>query len=189
MAKTETQVIADRYVKALYELAEAAGATDAVAADLNTLANMIAEVHELWALIKNPLLPRKKKAEVLSAILKKGKASDVTLRFVEALAYNQRLVLLPQISKRFASFLADARGILQVHVRSADALSASQLKEVESVLADATGKKIAIETSVDADLISGLVVQIGGVQIDSSAAGKLRRIEKSLHASVNQQAA
>lgn len=189
MAKTETQVIADRYVRALYELAEEAKATDAVASDLTSMSELVAEMHDLWLLIKNPLVARKKKAEVFAAIMKKGKATEVSLRFVEALAYNDRLPLLPQIASRFTEFLAAKRGVLQVNVRSAQKLTDAQLNEVGSALANATGKQISLQTEIDPSLLSGLVVQVGGVQIDSSAAGKLRRMEQSLHAAVNQRAA
>ncbi|MEM6492692.1 MAG: F0F1 ATP synthase subunit delta, partial [Pseudomonadota bacterium] len=80
MASVSSDVgeIARRYALALYDVAEAGGAVDAVAGDLGDLRRMIASSADLQAFIFSPSLSRKELAETVSALAKGAKFHQIT---------------------------------------------------------------------------------------------------------------
>ena len=70
---------------------------------------------------------------------------------------------------------------IQIHVKSAAALSDRQKKQIEEKLLETT-KYTAMEMhySTDAAIIGGLVIRIGDHVVDSSIATKLNELKKQL---------
>jgi len=61
-------------------------------------------------------------------------------------------------------------------------ISKEEAQQVAEHLGKAYGKKIKLRTVQDKSLLGGVVVKIGGVQLDSSIAGKLERMNIALKA-------
>jgi F-type H+-transporting ATPase subunit delta len=65
-------------------------------------------------------------------------------------------------------------------VVSAVPLSAEQLESVKGQLAAAMGQTVKLSTTVDPNLLGGLVVRVGSRMIDASIRTKLRQLELAL---------
>lgn len=172
--------VADRYAVALFELAEADKAMDQVAAELNDLDKLIRENSDLQRLIRSPVLSREEQRGAMDALLEKAEFSSLTRRFVGLAARNRRLFALPQMIAAFRDMLAGRRGETTAEVTSAKALTKAQLTALSDALAKTMGTKVALATSVDAELLGGLVVKVGSRMVDSSLRTKLHRLRLSM---------
>jgi F-type H+-transporting ATPase subunit delta len=172
--------VADRYASALFELAEADKAVDHVAEELNSLDGMIRGSNDLQRLIRSPIISRNDQRDAMDAVLEKAEISDLTRRFVGLVARNRRLFALPEMIAAFRDILAGRRGETTAQVVSAKALSKGQLAALSEALTTAMGTKVALATSVDTELLGGLVVKVGSRMVDSSLRTKLHRLRLSM---------
>jgi F-type H+-transporting ATPase subunit delta len=174
---SNSQGLAARYASALYELAEGESALDDVAADLTQLRQLIAESSDLDRLVRSPAMGRDDQAKGMAAVLEKGGANPLTLKFVGAVAMNRRLFAIEDMTKAFLEELARRRGEVAAEVTSAVELSKEQIDAVNTALREAVGQKVAVNHAVDPSLIGGLVVRVGSRMIDSSIKTKLQRLQ------------
>lgn len=174
--------IASRYVTALFSLSEQESAVDAVEKDLRDLARAAHENKQLAALIENPLLNRKQQKNLIDALATSFKAHDLTRRFLITLAAQRRLEVIKEIARQFHDKAQFSRGEMSATVVTAQPLSEAEAGEVTSHLSRIYGKKINLTAKEDKTLLGGVVVKIGGVQLDSSLAGKLERMSVALRA-------
>jgi len=169
-----------RYASALFELASENGAVSAVEADLDTLGQAIRESDDLAALIRNPQVSREDSAKVIDAVAGVLGTSALTKNFLGVLAGNRRLSALPEIIRAFASIAAAERGESTAEVTSAHALSDDQVEQLRRNLEVREGRKVKIKTSVDPELLGGLVVTIGSKRIDSSIRTRLNSLAQAM---------
>ncbi len=172
--------LSGRYVGALYDLAEDAKLLDGVAADLARLKALVEESPDLRRFVASPLISRVEQGKAMAALLGRVTVSDLTRRFVAVLARNRRLFLLSAIAEAYARLLAARRGEIRAEIVSAKALTDKQSAALGDVLRAALGKKVSMETKVDAALIAGLRVKIGSRMIDSSLDTKLKRLQLAM---------
>ncbi|HWU04279.1 MAG TPA: F0F1 ATP synthase subunit delta [Novosphingobium sp.] len=175
-----TASLQGRYAAALFELATEKGASHFVETDLNTLGQAIAGSADLADLIRNPQVGRDAAAKAIEGVANVLGLSDLTKQFLGVLAANRRLAALPDIIRAFVAIAAAARGEVTAQVTSAHPLDAEQLAALSAKLAEREGKAIKLETSVDPDLLGGLVVRIGSRQIDSSIRTRLNSLATAM---------
>lgn len=182
MATTGSKRIAERYVKALFDVAGAGKALPQVEKDLNALAAAIEASEDLRAFIGNPLLGRDQQATAMQAVLERLKANKLTIDFIGALARAKRLPLLPEIAALFTQWAENTRGEITAEVVVASPLSDKDAASLADRLSKAAGKKINLQLRQDPSLLGGMIVKIGSQQLDSSLAGKLDRLKLALKA-------
>ncbi|MSO91903.1 MAG: F0F1 ATP synthase subunit delta [Rhodospirillales bacterium] len=168
--------LAARYAAALFDLAEPEGALDRVAQDLAQLRQMIRESKDLGRVIRSPIISRDNQKNAVLAVLDKAGVHDLTRRFVSVVTANRRLFALPDMIAAYLARLAHHRGEVTADVRSAVPLNDAQLDALRESLKRALGAKVAVDASVDANLLGGLVVKIGSRMVDSSLSTKLERL-------------
>ncbi|NCF48217.1 MAG: F0F1 ATP synthase subunit delta [Bacteroidetes bacterium] len=173
--------LAGRYAGALYALADEAGKIDAVVADLTDLAEIISANDEVKTLVGSPAISWADQTNAMTAIMEKGGADALTVKFVGTVALNGRLHALTRIISAFLAEHARRRGEVSAEVISAIALDKARRARVEKAVAKLAGSdKISLTMSVDESLIGGLVVRIGSRMIDTSIRTKLNRLETAM---------
>ena len=177
---SESAGLAERYAKALLELADERKSVDAVAEDLRRLREMLADSADLERLVRSPVLTRDQQAGAVAAIAEKAGFDDLTRKFLGLLARNRRLFAVDGMIKSFLAELARRRGEVTAFVTSAAPLSEPQLAAVTDSLRRALGGKISVDPSVDPSLLGGLVVRVGSRMVDSSLRTKLQRLELAM---------
>lgn len=177
---TGSASVADRYAFALFELAEADEVVDQVADELNGLDEMIRGSNDLQRLIRSPIISRNDQFAAMDVLLEKAGVSGLSRRFVGLVARNRRLFVLPDMIAAFREILAGRRGETTAEVVSAKALSKGQLAALSEALTSAMGSKVALATSVDSELLGGLIVKVGSRMVDSSLRTKLHRLRLSM---------
>jgi F-type H+-transporting ATPase subunit delta len=170
-----------RYAGALYALAEEAGKTDVVVADLSDLATLISKNESIKTLVESPAVSWPEQTNAMSAILEKGGADALTVKFVGTVAKNGRLQVIERIITAFLEEHARRRGEVSAEVVSAVALDKARTAAVKKVVASLAGsEKLSLTMRVDPSLIGGLVVRIGSRMVDTSIKTKLNRLETAM---------
>lgn len=172
--------LAGRYAKALFDLAEAEQALDAVAADLKTLRAMIADSSDLVRLIRSPVISREDQSKAMAALMTQAGCGPLTKKFIGLTARNRRLFALPAMIDGFGRILAERRGELTAEVTAAAPLAAKQMEALGASLEKSVGRKVGIDVKVDPAIMGGLVVKIGSRMVDSSLKTKLQQLRLAM---------
>ena len=186
MASKQTSgAAAIRYATALVEIAANAKKIDSVETDLNELEAMIQGSTDLQNLLKSPLISREDQQASIVAIAQKAKFQDITTNFLNLLAQNRRLNMLPSIMNAVRMDISRLRGEVSAHVASAFKLSKEQENALQESLAKAVGKAVSVQVDVQEDLIGGMVVTVGSQIIDDSVKRKLERLKIAMKSNAN----
>jgi F-type H+-transporting ATPase subunit delta len=178
--QTTTTGIAGRYATALFELANEQKALDEVQADLATIMAMLDESADLEAVVRSPVLGRDEQARAMDAVLEAGGVGRMVRNFTGVVAQNRRLFALRGMIRAYNALLAQHRGEVAATVTSAVALTDEQRDKLAAALKQAVGRDVNIETSVDENLIGGMVVRVGSRMVDFSLATKLASLRLSM---------
>jgi len=169
-----------RYASALFDLASENGTVTTVESDLEKIGLAVRESGDLAELIRNPEVSRKAAGKAIEAVADVLGLAPLTKNFLGVLAANRRLFALPDIIRAFASIAAAQRRESTAEVTSAHALTDQQVEELRQKLELREGRKVKVRTSVDPDLLGGLVVTIGSKRVDSSIRTRLNSLAQAM---------
>jgi F-type H+-transporting ATPase subunit delta len=172
--------LAGRYASALFDLASEAGIVSAVESDLDTLAEALRESDELSVLIRNPEVSRAALGRVFDGLGAQFALADLTRSFLGVLTENRRVAELPAIIRTFHTIAAAQRGEVTAEVASAHPLTDEQLGQLEHKLRAREGRTVKLRTSVEPELLGGLVVTVGSKRIDSSLRTRLNSLAQAM---------
>jgi F-type H+-transporting ATPase subunit delta len=172
--------IARPYAAALFDLARADGALDAVEAGLDAVQGLAGESADFRRFLRSPVIGAGEKSAALETILGKAEINDVVANFLRVVARNGRLFALPAIVREFKALAAAERNEIGAEVTSAAPLSAAQRKSLADTLKKKIGKTVTLTEHVDPSLIGGLQVKVGSQMIDSSLKTKLTAIRVAM---------
>ena len=173
--------LAGRYAGALYALAEESGKIDAVVKDMNGVAELVSANQDMRTLVESPAITWAEQTKAVTAVLEKGGADALTVKFVGTVASNGRLHALSRIISAFLAEHARRRGEVSAEVISAVEMDDARRARVEQAVSKLAGSdKLSLSMRVDPSLIGGLVVRIGSRMIDTSIRTKLNRLETAM---------
>ncbi len=182
MKNSGTGKIAERYVDALFAVAQDAGVLEVVEKNLFSLAEIIRGNADFQAFLTNPLLTREAQDTIISNLMEKLGVQQITGQFTSLLARHKRLEILPEIIDIFLKKAARERGEISAEMVTAREVSAKQVEIIAQSLSKAYGKKVNLDTREDSALLGGSIINIGSLQLDGSLAGKLNRLKQELKA-------
>lgn len=174
---SDANLIAVRYVRALFDTASEQKQHDNLKKDLLTLKTILAKSPELQKFLVNPIITRAQSEEGIEAVLASFKATELTKQFFSLLAKQRRLDLTSLIIDKYLAQLAESRDELVVHVVSASSLGKKQVEFLSDVLAGVTKKKVELKLAENSELIGGVQIRIGSKMIDNSVSTKLARLK------------
>ncbi len=180
LVETIVSGMAGRYATALFELAEEAGSTDAVAADLDRLKGLIAESADLERLVKSPVFTAEEQVRAVGAVLAAAGITGIAANFVKLVAQNRRLFALPSMFDAFAALVAAKRGQTVAKVTVAEPLNDAHQAALKEALAQQTGKDVSLDVTVDPSILGGLIVKLGSRMVDASLKTKLNSIRHAM---------
>jgi F-type H+-transporting ATPase subunit delta len=171
-------VVARTYARALFEAAKDAGRVDQVRDELETFVEAVDEVPELRSLIRNPELDPPAKAAVLEAVLEG--ADELLRNFVRVVTRKGRASELDEIAREYDLLVAAEEQILNVELTTAYELSDEEAASIVEQIEEASGRRVEAARTVDSDLIGGLVLKAGSLEVDSSVRGRIHRLRRDL---------
>ncbi|MDR1842044.1 MAG: ATP synthase F1 subunit delta [Holophagales bacterium] len=173
-------LIAQRYAKALLQIAEKQNEVSGLKNELNSIVGLVHSQPDLERLCLHPLIPPSRKAAVFDEILQAAGASQTIRRFFTVVAKAARLNLIYSLFVAFNELVDKHQGILAAEVASAQPLTEHQLRSLNESFAARTGKTMRLVTRHDPDLLGGLKVQVGSTIYDASLQGRLRMLRTRL---------
>lgn len=182
MSVSGSKRIAERYVKALFDVVQADSAIDKVEADLQALGGLLDQSKEFRHFLTNPLLSHEMRAQAMLAILSKMQVHQLTRQFIGMLIQQKRLGILSEVITLFSEWASSARGELKGELLAAGPLKSKDIAKVSEKLGKAYGRTMKLEVKQQPELLGGVVVKIGSMQLDGSLAGKMRRLSNALKA-------
>ncbi|OAD76395.1 ATP synthase F0 subcomplex subunit OSCP ATP5 [Phycomyces blakesleeanus NRRL 1555(-)] len=171
-----------RYATALYSAAARQNALDAVEKDLKALDALVVKDKGVQAFLENPTINRKVKLDGINALLSKaGKPSEVTKNLFETLSENGRLDQTTKVISSFAELMSAHRNELSLVITSTKELDKATLNKIAESLQKSglsEGKKLLVSNKVKADILGGLLVEIGDKSIDLTVSTRLAKLNK-----------
>ena len=171
--------VAKRYAVALVSLASEASSLDAVASDLDHLADLLESSDDFRSFIQHPLIPPEAQTKSLEALFK-GKCDKLSMNLLLLLVRRERLAALPDIVDQARAMIREEKGVLPVEVVSAEPFLKRQEDELAKKLAARTGKTIDLTVTVDESLLGGFRLRMGDRVEDYSIATKLETFKQNI---------
>ncbi len=173
----ELATIARPYAEAAFGLADQAGTLPAWSEALGQLAAAGA-TPELQQVLGDPVVSAQQLVDALLAVAS-GAPAEIE-RFLQTLAENKRLAVLPAIRDQFEQLRAEREGTLDAKIESAFPFSEEQLASLVEDLQRRFGRRIRAEVVHDPELLGGAKITVGDRVIDGSVRGKLSAIAAGL---------
>ena len=170
----------NKYVGAVFAVAEKSGQLSEVSLHLNILLMMYKTSPELRLFLQSRRISLENKSKILQVVLK-----DVLSEFGFELSFqllnDGRVQLLEEIIKR-VQFLIDSKsGAMKITVSTTSPLNDNELDDLVSGIEKKLEKKIEMETIVDPDILGGVKFRIGNTIIDGSIATRLQKLGATLY--------
>ena len=167
-----------RYAQAVFELADEQGTLDRWERDLRSLAEAFQDPMVV-TYFDSPQVSAGQKIATADQII--GPEAQLLMRNLVGLLIERRRIRdVPQVYNLFHDRLLERQGIAVGEVTTAVPLSPEETELVRQRLGQVVGKRVEIRTTVDPEIIGGIVARIGDELIDGSVIGQLRKLRARL---------
>ena len=165
--------ISKEYAQALFSLAKESSTLDEVFNGLMLLSDVFSENKEYFIVLSSPAVEKSKRLNLLNEALGDNLPETVKA-FVGVLVSNGHIGDFLDCAKDFSVIYEEEKNLTTAFVRSAVALSESDLNKLKEKLEALSGKAVTIKAEVDESLIGGIVVSINGKVYDGSLKQKIK---------------
>jgi F-type H+-transporting ATPase subunit delta len=172
--------LAGRYASALFDLARDQRQIESVGNSLDALGQALLDSKDFVELVSSPLVSRDEAGKAFAAIAPQLGLDPITTNFLGVLARNGRKNEVRNIIRAFRRLAAEHRGETTADVITARPLNDDQLAALKQQLRSRAGRDVAIDATVDPNILGGIVVKLGSQQIDASIRTKLNRLAQAM---------
>jgi len=100
------------------------------------------------------------------------------MNFLKVLVGKDRFDCVAAISAAAKKLNDEKSGEVQATVTTAEEISASAKDEIAKQLSKKLGKKVKLDSVVDASVVGGVVVRVGDTVYDNSVVGQLQQVRQ-----------
>ena len=169
-----------RYAKALFGLAQEAGAVESTRAELDRVAGAITTVPTLADVLVLPMYPAAERRAALQRLAGPLGLSPLLTHFLSFLIDQRRTRDLAAIHEDYVRLAEEAAGRVRGEVVSATPLDPAQLDRIRAALARRMGRELDLAIRVDPALLGGLVARVGDLVFDGSLRTQLAQLRAQL---------
>ena len=170
---------ANRYAKALFQLAQEHNLLNEVTEDLREVKIAFEENQELFKLLDSPKIDAEQKKANLSELF--SSVQPIIVNALTLLVDKKRIHEVVNVIDAFVTQANNAQGVADAIVFSTRALTEDETQRISTVFAQKVGKNaLRITNEIDASLLGGIRVQIGNQIYDNSVATKLAGLKREL---------
>ncbi|MBM7566537.1 F0F1 ATP synthase subunit delta [Paenibacillus sacheonensis] len=172
-------VVAKRYAKALFELAQSSNAVADVETQLKVVVEALTGDAQIRKFLALPNVEVSQKIAIIKGALS-DKVSVMVLNTVELLIVRGRQGAIGSVYEAYTKVAGEALGQARATIYTAKSLSSEELSKVSAQFGELVGKRIIANQIVEPALLGGVQVRIGDRLYDGSLSGKLARLEQAL---------
>jgi F-type H+-transporting ATPase subunit delta len=170
--------IAEVYARALFEAAKDDGVLDRAHDELGQFADALEEDRNLQVFLFSPYFSSEEKKDGIRRIV--SDTDERVLNFLELLAERHRVPALFRIRRIFDGLWAEENKLLPVVVTSATELDAGLVEDIGKRIEEQTGRRVELSSSVDPDVLGGLMVRVGNMVLDATVRNRLEQLRKQV---------
>jgi len=170
--------IARVYARSLFEVATEQGKLDVVREQLGQFADVLADSRELQTFFFSPYFSTGEKKEGLARAV--TEADEAISNFLELLLENHRRPVVFRVRREYDRLWEEANQLLPVQITSAVELDPSVAERIGDEIGRQTGRTVELTSSVDPDVIGGIVVRVGNSILDASIRTRLDNLRKQV---------
>jgi ATP synthase F1 delta subunit len=170
--------IARVYARSLFEVADERDKLDVVRDQLGQFADALSESPELQTFLFSPYFSTEEKKDGLAkAVID---ADETVANFFALLLDNHRMPVVFRVRREYDRLWEDAHRLLPVQITSAVELDPSVAQRVGDEIGRQTGRTVELTSTVDPEVLGGIVVRVGNSIIDASIRTRLENLRKQV---------
>lgn len=174
-----TSEIARTYARVLYDLATAADAVDAADAGIRTAAEAVRGHIDLRTALTDTGIPAEKKRDIVRQIF--GETVTPEVVSIVTLAVDRgHTDMLGDVARIFGEIAESERGIVVAEVTTAVPLDEALRASITDKLAAALARPVSLRERVDAGIVGGIIIKVGGRVLDGSLSAQLDAVRANL---------
>jgi F-type H+-transporting ATPase subunit delta len=170
--------VAQVYARALFEVGKEHDQLAELHDDLDQFAAALNEHRQMAVFFFSPYFSTDEKKAALKSAIKD--ADPLFMNFLEALVERHRMPVVFRIRAEFEELWDKEMRLLPVQITSAVELDEKTVKSIGDRISERTGQKVELSSSVDPDLIGGIVLRVGNVILDASIRNRLNQLRRSV---------
>jgi F-type H+-transporting ATPase subunit delta len=170
--------IATVYARSLFEVAREQDKLDVVREQLGAFADALSETRELQVFLFSPYFSTQEKKDGLERAV--TGADPVVMNFLELLIEKHRTPAIFRIRARYDALWEEENRLLPVQITSAVQLDEAIVKQLGDRISEQTGRKVELSSSVEPDILGGIVVRVGNSVLDASVRNRLEQLRKQV---------
>jgi F-type H+-transporting ATPase subunit delta len=170
--------IAEVYARSLFEVASEQDVLDDVREQLGQFADALQENRDLAVFFFSPYFSTQEKKEGLKKMLSEPDA--IFMNFLEALTERHRMPVIFRIRQRVDHMWDEAHQLLPVQVTSAIRLDEQTVSSIGEKIGEQTGREVELSSTVDPDILGGIVLRVGNFILDASIRNRLEQLRKQV---------
>ncbi len=170
--------IAQVYARALFEVAQEQSKLDLVREQLGEFADALEETRELQVFFFSPYFSTAEKEDGLGRLL--DGADPVVETFLKVLIENHRVPVIFRVRREYETLYDQENSLLPVTITSAVALDEATVKSIGDAIGKQTGQQIELTSTVDPDVLGGLIVRVGNSILDASIRNRLEQLRRQV---------
>jgi F-type H+-transporting ATPase subunit delta len=128
----------------------------------------------------SPLLGKRRKADVLRAVIERNGIPQKAARLIFLLLEHERLPLLGEVIAAAPELWNERQGVSSFEVASVIPLTAAQQGRLAERLEAMEGRPVRLNYRIDPALIGGLTLRRGHIIYDASLRGGLQRLKDEI---------
>ena len=174
----QNKLVAQRYAKALIDLAIERNQVDDVKADIDFMREALTP--EFRMVLLSPVIGDHKKSQIFRAVFE-NKLSPLTFSFFDLVFSKRREWVLREIADEFFEKYRELKGIEIIEITTAVEVSdelKSNIRNRFQHLPRFQNKTVAIKSKVDPDILGGFIAQSHDILFDASIRNDLNSIGK-----------
>ena len=172
-------IIANRYAKALFELADQEKLLDPVYVSLREIGSLLKEKSDFKVFIHNPLLSLEERQAVIEKVFK-NRIPKLLYTFILFLNAKERLDTLADVATCFDELYLEKNNQIRGSLETAFALQDGQIKNIQQKLGEKYNKKVSLEHNIKGDLLGGFRLLTNGILFDSSIKSQLEQFRQKV---------
>ncbi len=172
------QEVSRVYAEALFEAAKSKGSLERVHEELGQFADAVSANQDLQVFLFSPYFSSQEKKDGLRRTL--DGASAELLNFLDLLSEKHRLPILNRVRRTFEEMWEKENRRIAVTVTSAIELDPSVVGRVGEEIERQTGQSVELSSKVDAEILGGIVLQVGNMVLDASIRNRLEKLKKNV---------
>jgi ATP synthase F1 delta subunit len=170
--------IAAVYARSLFEVAKEQNKLDSIREQLGSFADALNDTRELQVFFFSPYFSTAEKQDGLDRAV--SDADPILVNFLKLLIENHRMPVIFRVRRGFDDLWLHENKRLPVQVTSAVELDKATVDQIGARISQQTGQNIDITSTVEPDILGGLVIRVGNSILDASIRNRLEQLRKQV---------